>query len=178
MSSENKRPIRFLVIIQARITSSRFPNKVMQTVNGRTLIKRVWDAAKASWADKVIVAWPERYPDLDENNVLERFRRISREFPSKYIIRLTSDCPLLNSVIINDAINRFLTGGRHYYCNQDVLPDGFDVQVFTSHMLHSSYATHKEHVISPVSPPKYLSVDTKEDLERVRAYARYELHGK
>jgi len=172
------KPLNFLCIIQARLGSTRFPGKVLQTVNGRTLIKRVWDAAKGSWADKVVVAWPERYPDLDETNVLERFRRVSREFPSKYIIRLTSDCPLLTSEIINTAINRFFERGRHYYCNQDAFPDGFDVQVFTSHMLHSSYATDREHVISPVVPPHYLSVDTKEDLERVRIYARNELHGK
>lgn len=177
----NQRLIKFLVIIQARLTSTRFPNKVLQTVNGRTLIKRVWDAALGSKADKVVVAWPERYPDLDENNVLERFRRISHEFPSKYIIRLTSDCPLLTGLIINDAIDRFFEVGRHYYCNRDIEQDGFDVQVFTSHLLHSSYATHREHVISPdkhPTPEKYMSVDTPEDLKRVRAYARYELHGK
>lgn len=173
--------IRFLCIIQARQTSTRFPNKVMQTVNGRTLIKRIWDAAKGSWADKVIVAWPERYPDLDENDVLERFRRVSHEFQSKYIIRLTSDCPLMTSEIINEAINRFFARGGHYYCNRDIEQDGFDVQIFTTRVLHSYYITHKEHVIQPekhITPEKCLSVDTQADLERVREYARFELHGK
>lgn len=152
----------------------------MQTVNGRTLIKRVFDAAKGSWADKVVVAWPERYPDLDENNVLERFRRISNEFPSKYIIRLTADCPLLTTTHINDAINTFFARGRFYYVNRDTEQDGFDVQIFPVHMLQGSYATHKEHVITPdvhPTPAKYLSVDTPEDLKRVRHYARFELNG-
>lgn len=180
LESQNKKKnnLRFLCIIQARLTSTRFPNKVMQTVNGRTLIKRVWDAAKGSWADKVVVAWPERYPDLDENNVLERFRRISKEFPSKNVIRLTSDCPLITTEIINRAINQFVHLGGHYYCNRDVEQDGFDVQIFPTRMLHASYATHKEHVITPdkhPTPAKCLSVDTKADLERVRYYARFEL---
>lgn len=164
-------------MIQARLTSTRFPEKVLCTVNGRTLIKRIWDAAKGSWADKVVVAWPERYPDLDENDVRERFRRISIEFPSKYIIRLTSDCPLLTSEIINEAINEFHKAGAVYYSNRDRHPDGFDVQIFTSFMLHRDYATHKEHVIQPhknATPDKFLSVDTPYDLERVRAWAKYE----
>lgn len=167
----------YLVIIQARLTSTRFPGKVLQTINGKTLIKRIWDAAKGSWADKVVVAWPERYPDLDENNVLERFRRISNEFPSKYIIRLTSDCPLLTSEIINDSINRFHAIGKSvYYCNRDKYPDGFDVQIFTPFMLHGNYATHKEHVIQPheKSSEKCLSIDTPEDLKRAREWAKNE----
>lgn len=170
------KPLLYLCIIQARLGSTRFPGKVLQTVNGKTLIKRIWDEARQSWASKVIVAWPERYPDLDQNNVLERFRRISREFPSKYIIRLTADCPLLTWEIINDSINRFHAIGKGvYYCNRDKYQDGFDVQIFTSFMLHGSYATDKEHVIAPEvhpTPAKYLSVDTPQDLENVRKYAR------
>lgn len=161
---EQKR-IDFLCIIQARLGSTRFPNKVMQTVGGVPMVKRVWLAAKGSWADKVVVAWPERYPDLDENNVLERFRRISQEFPSKYIIRLTSDCPLLTSKDINDAIMKFNTATAPYYSNH---MDGHDVQVFHPHVMN-----HREHVIADFTTPSTgLSVNTKEDLERVRHYAR------
>lgn len=170
--------MEFLLIIQARLESTRFPGKVLQLVNGRTILKRVWDAAKGSSADKVIVAWPERYPDLDQNDVRERFRRISHEFPSKYVIRITSDCPLLTSDVIDQAIRAFKYGKLTYYDNRDIYPDGFDVQIFTTFMLHRNYATHKEHVIQPqkhLTDDKFLSVDTKEDLERVRAYARFEL---
>lgn len=177
MSSENqgRKTNLYTAIIQARATSTRFPGKVFQLVNGKSLVTRVFEAAKGSWADKVIVAWPERYPDLDENNVLERFRRISNEFPSRYIIRLTSDCPLLTSEIINDSINRFHAIGKGvYYCNRDKYPDGFDVQIFTPHMLHGNYATHKEHVIAPSGYPDvhYLSVDTPQDLKNVREYVK------
>ncbi len=173
-NQRNKR-VDFLCIIQARLGSTRFPGKVLQLINGKTILKHVWDAAKLSWADKVIVAWPERYPDLDQNDVLNRFRRISYEFPSKYIIRLTSDCPLLTPAIINESIMEFNRKKVPYYCNRDTYQDGFDVQIFTSFMLHGNYATHKEHVITPhshLTPDKFLSVDTKEDLERVRNYAR------
>lgn len=179
--SQKKRKIKYLCIIQARLGSTRFPGKVLQTINGRTLIKRVWDAAKGSKADKVVVAWPERYPDLDQNDVRERFRRVSKEFPSDYIIRLTSDCPLLTSQVLNESIDRFDKGDLTYYSNRDKYQDGFDVQIFTTFMLHRDYATHKEHVILPhkhPTPDKFLSVDTPDDLKRARYYARFELNGK
>lgn len=162
------------------MTSTRLPGKVMMLVDGVPIVKRVWAAAKGcDKIDKVVVAWPERYSDLDENNVLERFRRISHEFPSKYIVRLTADCPLLTSRHILNAINDFedkvaLYPGTSYFCNRDTEQDGFDVQIFTSFLLRRDYATHKEHVIQPekhLTADKYLSVDTREDLERVRVYA-------
>lgn len=179
MSFGNPKPsrIEYLCIIQARLGSTRFPGKVLQTVNGRTLVKRLWDAAKGSRADKVVMAWPERYPDLDQNDVRERFRRISLEFPSKYIIRLTADCPLLTSYIIDEAISYFEMNAKLYFNNRDKYQDGFDVEVFPTGLLHNDYATNKEHVIRPhkhPTPDKFLSVDTKEDLERVRGFAKYE----
>lgn len=161
--------IETLCIIQARLYSTRLPNKVMQMVGNRTMLRRVWDAARGcKFINKVIVAWPERYPDLDETNVLERFRRISKEFPSHYIIRLTSDCPLLVSRDINNAVLSFFHTGE-YYSNHF---DGHDVQVFTRNLLMSNIMTHREHVIADFSTkPTGLSVNNKEDLERVRKLA-------
>lgn len=159
-------PLDYLIIIQARLGSTRLPNKVMQMVGDRTILRRVWDAAKeaqrrAHWRIKVIVAWPERYPDLDENNVLERFRRISNEFPSKWIIRLTADCPLL---VAEDILN--LTHNDSYTSNH---LDGHDVQIFNSNYLWDALHTSREHVIADFStPPTGLSVNTWEDLVRVR----------
>lgn len=155
--------IKVVAIIQARLGSTRLPNKVMQTVDGIPMVKRVWLAAKASEVDEVIVAWPERYPDLDENNVLERFRRIARETNADVIVRLTADCPLLTKHDINHALDHF---HGEYFSNHY---DGHDVQVFTKRILFGDIMTHQEHVIDdPSNPITGLSVNTKEDLERVR----------
>lgn len=163
----------FLVIIQARLESTRLPGKVLMTVGGTPMVKRVWMAAKSAMSGrkaKVIVAWPERYPDLDQNNVLERFRRISNEFPSKYIIRLTSDCPLIEENNIIDAIDTFEFLKYEYYSNHK---DGFDVQVFNRGYLMSDVMTHREHVIADfMTLPTGYSVNTKEDLQRIRAIAK------
>jgi len=175
--------INNLFIIQARLTSTRFPNKVLEKVNGKSLIARVCEAARGAMTkyDKVVVAWAHKYPHLDENDVLGRFSEISLKLSPKKIVRLTADCPLLTS----DKIRRSMCGLRAapspYFCNRVTgTGDGFDVEIFDAVALMSDYFTDREHVIKPEFKiprkdqshlPK-LSVDTPEDLERVRAYVK------
>ncbi len=169
----------YSIIIQARLYSTRLPNKVMQMVGGKTILKRIWDESKKAESIlstygktcKVIVAWPERYPDLDERNVLERFKRLAVEFPAIYTVRLTSDCPLLTCDDILDAIWIQREMNTKYYSNHI---DGKDVQVFKTWLLfeNGSGWTHPEHVIADFKTKKTkkgpCSVDTHADLERVR----------
>ena len=157
--------IDYLCIIQARIGSTRFPNKVMETVGGVPIVKRVWLAAKGSWADKVIVAWPERFPELPEDNVLGRFKVLRNEFKPVNIIRLTADCPLLSPHDINDAIKEFNLSHCDYYNNRK---DGHDVQIFKSWLLDDTHFTHRQHVINDIPNVGGYSVDNDADLERVR----------
>ena len=161
----NKPKLDYLIIIQARLESTRLPNKVMQMVGNKTMLRHVWDAAKST-GYKTVVAWPERYPNLDPMNVFERFRRISNEFPSMNIVRLTSDCPLLSTNDIINAIKSYESMSPAYYSNHR---DGNDVQVFSRAFLMSNIHTSKEHVVADFTTlPTGLSVNTKEDLERVR----------
>lgn len=130
------------------------------------MVKRVWLAAKNSLAHKVVVAWPERYPDLDENNVLERFQRIVTENPMySHVIRLTADCPLLTYQEINNAIRA--AEGRYYYNNRK---DGLDVQVFNADLLWNVKMTDREHVVNDKPNTGGLSVNNRADLAIVRAY--------
>lgn len=169
--------IDYLIIIQARLESTRFPNKVMQTVGGVPMVKRVWDAAFIAQIlleiyfgkiAKIVVAWPERYHDLDQGDVLGRFKRLTLEFNPKNIIRLTADCPLLSEADIYKAVIQYqykhLPNKHAYYSNHK---DGHDVQIFTPEYLYAH--GHKEHVIADfATQPTGLSVNTKQDLERVR----------
>jgi spore coat polysaccharide biosynthesis protein SpsF len=165
--------MRVVCIIQARLTSTRFPRKVLEKINGKSMIARVCEAARNSQlVDKVVVAWAHKFPHLDENDVLGRFREVAVRENADVVVRLTSDCPLLSPWVIDDAIARFISiseGDGLYYSNRDRLQDGFDVQVLHKDLLNDEEFTDKEHV---VKPPLKLSVDTPEDLERVRNYAR------
>lgn len=153
------------------MNSTRLPGKVMLTVGGIPMVKRVWNAAKAAMAGKnakIMVAWPERYPDLDENNVLERFQRICQEFPSKFVIRLTADCPLLHWIDIREAMDQLPEDSNgNYYSNRR---DGHDVQITRTDFLFDPRYTDREHVIKDPFPTEvtHLSVDNRCDLERVR----------
>lgn len=161
--------MKYLCIIQARLGSTRFPNKVMQLVGGISILKRVWMAAKeCKEIDHVVVAWPERYPDVDENDVLERFRRLNNEFLPDFIIRLTSDCPLITTKDIKNAIQA--SKNKIYYSNH---LDGRDVQIFRSWLIRANaYDLDRQHVIADFKTKKHKygirSVDSREDLEYVR----------
>jgi spore coat polysaccharide biosynthesis protein SpsF (cytidylyltransferase family) len=158
--------MRTVAIIQARLTSTRFPRKVLATINGETMISRVCRAARdAELVDKVVVAWAHKFPQLDENDVLSRYRIMARREQAELVVRLTSDCPLLTPAWIDNAIAQFRLNNSDYFSNHR---DGFDVQVFYPHVLYTDIA-HKEHVIADFDTvPCGLSVNTIEDLERVR----------
>lgn len=160
--------MKILIIIQARLTSTRFPRKVLETVGGKTLIARICAAARDARVGKVVVVWAHKFPHLDENNVLGRYQEVTKKYNPDYVIRLTSDCPLMTPEHILQSVDRFFSSNSSYYCNRnDGALDGFDVQIFDASLLFNPDATDREHVIKP---PLKLSVDTREDLERVRAY--------
>jgi spore coat polysaccharide biosynthesis protein SpsF len=160
--------VKIVCVIQARLTSTRLPRKVLEKVKGESIISRVCRAARGSKADKVVVAWAHKFPHLDETDVLGRYKEIAEREKADVVVRITSDCPLLTHQIVNHAIDRYLELRPTVYCNRDEgYRDGFDVQVFHAGLLKCSGWTDKEHVIAQ---PMKLSVDTAEDLERVRAY--------
>lgn len=164
---------KILVLIQARTNSSRFPNKVMQTVGGKTMVKRVWEAAyeakRTCWVSDIQMVWPELYADLfDENNLLAKFRKAALEHRADIVIRLTADCPLISVWDIRAALIEFkfnLRFGYEYYNNRK---DGYDVQISTINYLLQDHGTDKVNVFKDTPNRGGVSVDTPEDLEKVR----------
>ena len=133
------------------------------------MVQRVWEAAKASWADKVVVLWPERNPDVPEDDLYIPFCRLVEEFKPQYLIRLTADCPLITTKDINDAIKHFELNKNvsEYYNNGR---DGYDVQIFTPRFMYLN--PNKNHVLDVKYNFNGDSVNTKSDLMRVRQLAR------
>jgi len=162
-----------LAIIQARLNSKRFPCKVLELIGDKTMVARVTQAAQAAkYVNDVSVAWAENFKNLDEDNVLGRFKAVVEINKPDVVVRLTSDCPLLTGEIIDEAIHEFENSLKPYYCNRKKYPSGYDVQVFDAKVLSRPYWTHREHVIHPRHVPNCheedWSVNTPEDLERVR----------
>ena len=197
-----------LAIIQARMSSSRLPGKILAEIEGKPLLAHVIARARAiKGIDDVVVAVPDAYtqqtlkhygipsiatPKCAESDVLCRYATIAEQFRSHdVIVRLTADCPLLDPAIAEHVLSLYYQSKSGYAWNDtrhSGYPDGCDVEVFGRDLLALAHGTATqpadlEHVTcfmrrvvkpavlkakEPWTGPK-LSVDTAEDLERVRA---------
>ena len=133
-----------LCIIQARMSSTRLPGKVLKDLAGKPMLQWVIDAAVDSkLLDGVVVATSTMASDLPIteycykqkiycttgplDDVLARFYQTAVEWRPTHIVRLTADCPLLTGGIIDGTIFDYLWADCNYIVNAI---DGLDVEVF------------------------------------------------
>ncbi len=160
------------VIVQARMSSSRLPKKVMKKINKVPLIELLLKRlSKAKLIDNIIVAIPstkdnqklESHIKLlgfkvfkgSEKDVLSRYYKCAKKFGIKNIIRITADCPLSDPDLIDHLIKEFNSSNLDYASNTmpPSFPDGLDVEIFTFKSLERSFIETKktfdrEHVTS------------------------------
>ena len=152
--------------------SSRLPGKVLKKINNKPclliLMERVLLAKKI---DKVVIATSNKKADLrivnfckkydfdyfcgSENDVLKRYYDCNNCYNGKTIVRITSDCPLVDPNIIDKTIDLFYKKKVDYAANTIPpftrrWPDGSDVEVFSKDALVKAYKNAKgndrEHV--------------------------------
>jgi spore coat polysaccharide biosynthesis protein SpsF len=138
-----------LVILQARMSSSRLPGKVLATINGRPMI--YWQIMRIKMArkvDQIVVATSTDQSDdalVDSlqkqgflvergslDNVLGRYLQIIEKFGEfENILRLTGDCPLLMPEIVDEVISEFEKLNLDYLSNalEPTFPDGLDIEI-------------------------------------------------
>ncbi len=148
-------------IIQARTTSTRLPNKVLKHLpynSETTVLEQVVKRVKASkLIDLVIIATTENATDDpivqlcnennilvfrgNEDNVLSRYYGAAKMYNLKTIIRITSDCPCIDSNIIDLMIKKFEDEKYDYLSNvgNRTFPHGLDVEIFTFDALEEAY---------------------------------------
>ena len=149
-------------IIQARMGSSRLPNKVLMDIDGKPSLKFMIDRIKKSKRvekiivatttderDKVIVEFCVKNNILfycgSENDVLDRYYNASKNNNIKTIVRLTSDCPLIDPYLIDKTIDLYFDKAVNYAANAvppelKKYPDGSDVEVFSFDTLQRTWA--------------------------------------
>ncbi len=159
-----------IAITQARTGSTRFPNKIMRKINGDSLLKIHINRIKKSKminsiiiattickSDDVIVKEAEnlnvKYYRGSELDLLDRFYNSINKLKPDYIVRLTSDCPLIDWNLIDLIIKKTLSGDYDYCSNtlEDSFPDGQDVEVFKFDSLFRAWMkaklpSEREHV--------------------------------
>ena len=146
--------MKTVIIVQARMGSSRLPNKVMKIINGKPMIELIVKRLKKSKeANDVVVATSRESENKvliehlkkiktkvfigKENDVLDRFYRAAKKFKADIIVRITADCPFVDAGLIDDFIKRFKNKKPDYLsnCLPWTFPDGLDTEVFSFELL-------------------------------------------
>ena len=197
-------------IIQARTGSTRLPRKVLQDIGGRTMLARVVERARAArMVDEVIVATtvlPEddaivaacvaldvRVSRGSELDVLDRYHQAALAARADTVVRITSDCPLLDPALVDELVGRFEAERPDYASNSldHRYPRGLDAECMTQaalgHAWRAATRPYERVHVTPylyqnphlfrllsVSPPgdhghHRWTVDTPADLALVRA---------
>ena len=146
---------KVVAIIQARVGSTRLPGKVLKDVGGKPMLWYMIDRLKCSEELKhVVIAIPDSIEnDLlskfaenieiscfrgSENDVLSRYYGAATRFGADVVVRLTSDCPLIDPGITDKIIQTHLNLNADYTSTNNY-PRGLDVEVFNIETLKSTY---------------------------------------
>ena len=169
--SNDKSNLNIHIIIQARTCSTRLPNKVMKYLEDKIVLQHVYDRLKKSnYAQKVIITTTTNISDniivdycLNNNievfqgselDVLNRYYETAKYYKSDIIIRVTSDCPLVDINYIDMMIDYYSKSDLKYlgpkYFGNHKFPDGFNGEIFSFDVLeeanNNSNEYQKEHV--------------------------------
>lgn len=145
-----------LAILQARMSSTRLPGKVMADVEGAPMIARQIERLRRSRRiDRIVVATSDQDDDTrladavsalgigvhrgSLEDVLGRFAGALEAFgPADHVVRLTADCPLADAPLIDATLDLHLSRGADYSANtpeKRMYPKGLDVEVVRAHLL-------------------------------------------
>lgn len=156
-------------IIQAHIGSKRLPGKIMLNLHGKEVLFHVYSRCrKAKFLDRIVIATSmQKENDIIENfchkngidcfrgaeeNVLERYYQCVEKYGGDYIVRITSDCPLLEPKLIDYWLENLTRDALSFVQEEADLFTGFGLDVFSRDALERMRAKaceqkQKEHVI-------------------------------
>ncbi len=158
-----------VAIIQARMSSTRLPGKVLMDIEGKPMLWHVVNRLKKSQLiDKIVIATTVSKRDLlvlrfaeengidcfagSEEDVLDRYYQAAREFKADPIVRITGDCPLIDPLIVDQVVEEFLKLKDYDLVGtNDTFPDGLDTVVYSFWALEKAWReaklpSEREHV--------------------------------
>jgi spore coat polysaccharide biosynthesis protein SpsF len=140
-----------IAVVQARMSSSRLPGKVLREINDRSMISlQLERLSRSKLVEEIIVATSiDNSDDVlarslksegvavfrgSLGNVNQRFLELCKSIPTKPIIRITADCPLLDHHLVDQVVSYFREGNFQYASNtiNRTFPRGLDVEIFDS----------------------------------------------
>lgn len=174
--------MRVVAIVQARMSSTRLPGKVLLDIAGAPMLDRVLARVRrARRVHQIVVATTrEAVDDVlaahcgrrsipvvrgSKDDVLDRYREAAEQFPGDAIVRITSDCPLLSPEVVDRVVARFVEAapGFDYVSNSlepRTFPRGLDVEVIAPAALErASREDHNPGWREHVTPYLYRNPD-------------------
>ncbi|MBC7949303.1 MAG: glycosyltransferase family protein [Chitinophagaceae bacterium] len=176
-----------VIIVQARMTSSRLPGKVLMTVLNKSLLEyQIERLRRVKLADEIVIATTDNgseKPIVDlcerltvtcfrgsEDDVLARYHGAAQASQADVVVRVTSDCPIIDPLVIDKVIQFYLDHCGHYdYVSNALIrsyPRGMDTEVFSFQALDEAFreATRqpdREHVTPFIctQPQRYRLAD-------------------
>lgn len=158
------------VIVQARMASTRLPGKVLKPLRNGTVLREVLRRCRAiPGVDFVCCAVPEDAANDPvvreaescgavvhrghETDVLDRYTRAARALKADTVMRVTSDCPLIDPGLCGEVLGALRSEGAEYACNNmpPSFPHGLDCEAFTAAALERAFENarlpeEREHV--------------------------------
>jgi spore coat polysaccharide biosynthesis protein SpsF len=197
--------LKIVAIIQARLGSKRLPGKVLKKINGKPLLEyQVERLSRSKYIDQIVISTTKKEQDDPiikfcnlrsisyfrgaEHNVLSRYYETAKQFDADPIVRLTSDCPIIDPKVVDKVIETYINHNYDYVSNtlKRTFPRGMDTEVFSYYALKKAHDEanqnyEKEHVTPYIyqNPSKFTllnveyqtdeslhrwTVDTEEDL--------------
>jgi spore coat polysaccharide biosynthesis protein SpsF (cytidylyltransferase family) len=160
--------MNIVAIVQARMSSSRLPNKVLLPLAGKPVLEHVVKrlsesqtismtvvATSKDQSDDPIELWCKNakvpYFRGDLFDVLDRYYQAATKFAADSIVRITADCPVIDPVIVDEIVTNFLSGDFDGYALAGNFPDGLDCQIFSYLALEKAWKgaklpSEREHV--------------------------------
>lgn len=162
--------MNIVVVTQARSGSTRLPNKVLKKIGDKTLLQiHIERIKQTKLIDDIYIATTDQESDNviedlakelqvkyyrgSENDVLDRYYQTVKDIQPDFIVRLTSDCPLIDPKLIDELVGEAISQNFDYYSNGLVenYPDGQDIEVFKFTALEKAWneatlTSEREHV--------------------------------
>lgn len=167
--------MKVVAIIQARMSSTRLPGKVLKIASGRTMLERMLERVRQSRTVNQVIVATTTDPSDDPivracrrygaevfrgslPDVLDRYYHAAKLYQAEIIVRLTGDCPLIDPILIDEVVLALIEHRVDFACNRlpppfsRTYPIGLDVEACTFQALESAWLNadqkhEREHVL-------------------------------
>jgi glutamate-1-semialdehyde 2,1-aminomutase len=140
--------MKIIAIVQARLGSTRYPNKILEKIKNKTLLELLLKRLSLSKSiNDIVVAIPKDKSEIplkkyleklrykvfagNKNDLLDRYYKAAKKYKAEVIVRITADCPLIDSRIVDSLVNNLIQNKLDFISNaiKPSFPDGLDVSV-------------------------------------------------